>query len=129
MAFVGMDITTNDGTNTDLSDPIAAALRHCVPDFSGLTVTDGDLALLDSSEIDKLLDLAELRLLENIHNNLDVVDIKVGPRSENLNQFGDQLEKAVTRLEKKCQHKYGIGAGTLSAGVISFDFQQKDESE
>lgn len=125
MVVVGMDAITKDGTNADLDDPIAKAARVCGLQLVSLTVTDGDLATLDPADFDKLLDVAELRLLESIHNNFDMVDIKVGPRSENLSQMGGQIMKAIEYLTAKCLRDYGIGS-EISAGSIAFDFQQKE---
>ena len=89
MAFVEMDIAKSDGTNADLNDPIAYAVRLCglsVADISD--VKDSDLAPLPDSDIDKLLDLAELRLLQNIFGNLDSVDERTGPVQNAYSQIG-----------------------------------------
>ncbi|HQP27413.1 MAG TPA: hypothetical protein PLL58_06245 [Candidatus Syntrophosphaera sp.] len=130
MAFVEMDIAKSDGTNADLNDPIAYAVRLCglsVADISD--VKDSDLAPLPDSDIDKLLDLAELRLLQNIFGNLDSVDERTGPVQNAYSQFGTQLETALKRLEEKCQRNYGVGQGTISVGYITLDFQQKEADD
>jgi hypothetical protein len=129
MAFVGMEVTTA-GANADLNDPISGALRQCgVTPANIASVADSDLAALETDLVDKLLDLAELRLLQSIYGNLDAVDTKSGPRSDSYSQFGDQLEKAIARLEGKVMSLYGVGAGSLETGVISLEFQQKDNAD
>jgi poly-gamma-glutamate capsule biosynthesis protein CapA/YwtB (metallophosphatase superfamily) len=125
-----LDGTTIDGSNEDLSDPIATALRNAgysVADLSA--VADADLALVDADDTDKVLDLAELRTLESIEGNYDDVNISVTDRSESLNQLAIQVQKKIERLAAKCQKLYGIGNGSIEAGVLGLDFMQKDGDE
>jgi hypothetical protein len=61
----------------------------------------------------------------DIQGNFDLVDLRVGDRDEKYSQFVTSLDKAIDRLTKKVATEYGNGLGTLSAGVISLDFQQK----
>jgi len=106
MGFVDMDNTTHDGTNVDLTDPIDWALRQ----------TDGD--------DDCTLDLAELRLVKNILGNLIFVDITEGPRKESLDQLRKGLEAKKANLEGYIEDTYGVGAATLSTGLIALNFSQ-----
>jgi hypothetical protein len=125
-----LDGTTIDGTNEDLSDPIATALRnagYAVADLS--EVADEDLASVDPEDTDKVLDLAELRTLESIEGNYDDVNISVTDRSESLNQLVLQVQKKIERVNAKCQKLYGIGQGSIEAGVIGLDFMQKSDDE
>jgi hypothetical protein len=125
MEFVGMSATFN-GDNDDLNDPIATALQRMGIAPADITnIQDGDLATVEN--ILQLIDLAELRLLENIQGNMDAVDIKVGERSENFSQFATSLQKAIDSKSQKIEKEYGMGLGTLSAGVIDMDFQEKGD--
>jgi hypothetical protein len=125
-----LDGTTDDGTNADLSDPIATALRnlgYSVADISA--VDDSDLALVDDDNVSAVLDLSELRALESIEGNYDDVDISVTDRSESLNQLLKQVQAKIERVATRCQKLYNIGQGTLDAGVIGLDFMQKADDE
>jgi len=128
MAFVGFDSTTVNGTNANLNEPIATALLQMRKATEYLTnVTDLDLSTLTANETIKLTDLAELRLLKNIHGNADVVDIASDSQTERYSQFGDKILRAIDRLEKRVSSEYGIGTASLSAGKISHGFMAKVE--
>jgi hypothetical protein len=125
MSFVDMS-TSVDGSNDDLNDPISTALQRMGISPADITnIQDSDLTGVE--DVLQLIDLAELRLLENILGNVDAVDITVGDRSERLGQFSTDLQKAIEARSKKVQTEYGLGLGTLSAGVIGLNFQQKLE--
>jgi hypothetical protein len=128
MTAAGLDGTTITGSNADLVDPIVTALRQCdVEPASISAVTDADLALLDDDMLDAFLDLCELRLLNNILGNYTLVDSQTGPRSDNYSQFTTALEKAIEKLDEKCQKVHGIGSASLETGVINLNFQQKGQ--
>jgi hypothetical protein len=76
-------------------------------------------------QIDALLDLSELRTLQNIAGNLTVVDQSIGPRDMSLSQLSNQVEKAIQRLTERIAKVHGYGVGSLDASVISLDFQEK----
>ncbi len=124
----GLDGVTINGTNGDLNDPIGTALRA-----SGLSVadiafvSDSDLASVTDDLIDQVLDIAEHRTLLNIEGNLDQVDITIGPRSESLNQLATRVKAKIEMLEARISRLYGIGLGTLTAGVIGLDFAEASE--
>lgn len=126
LTAAGLDGTTLDGTNVDLNDPIGYALREMGYTVDDITaVADADVS--SAANYDKLLDLSELRTLENIQGNLDEVDITLGPRKEALGQLPTRLEKRIERLEAKVRKVYGIGVGTITAGVIKLDFAEHNE--
>lgn len=126
MTFVGMDGTTVDGSNPDLVDPMVSTLISMgITPASYAGVVDADLATLE--DIPQFLDRCELRLLQNILGNMDMVTNRVGPRSENLSDFSDALEKAITRKAEQIRKEYGAGVGTLIAGVINLGFMETDE--
>lgn len=127
MEAAGMDIVTVPH-NQDLLDPVLFALL-CMDILPGdpLALTDADLAPIGLTNIQELLDLSELRLLENVVGNLALVDISVGPRKENLSQMVEQTEKAIARLNTKIQNVYGLGIATIEGGVMSLDFAAKGD--
>lgn len=128
LTAVGLDGTTVSGTNIDLNDPIGFSLRNLGYSVASITnVSDADLAGAGDDEIDQLLDVAELRLLENALQNFDQVTVTVGPRTEDLSDLRDGLEKTITRKREYVSSQYGSGA-TLEAGAISLDFQQHDDA-
>ena len=127
MQEAGMNYTLIPN-NPDLVDPIVFALlcMDIVP-ASPIALTDSDVSGVADTDISKLLDLAEMRLLENIVGNLALVDITVGPRKEALNQLVDQTEKAIARLSSRIATMYGFGVGALDSGVVSLDFMSKGD--
>lgn len=126
MTACGIDGATVNGTNASLTDPLAWALRQAgySPAAFG-TVTDADLAGVQDSDTDKLIDLAEMKALENALGNFDATDISVGPRSESYDQIRAGLEKMLNRKQANIMRLYGVGIGTLQAGVIAYDFMTK----
>ena len=128
MIKAGLDGVTINGTNASLNDPIGRGLRAIgSPPADLAAVDDSDLAVVTDDLVDALLDVAELRALENISGNLDDVAVTVGPRSEQRNQLADQVLRKIERLTAKVQLEYGIGLGKLSPGAISLGFLDDDD--
>ena len=124
MTKAGMDGTTADGTNTDLADPIAWGLRqagYSVADITNPTTAEVALALDD---IDEVVDLAELRTLENILGNLDDVDTAVGPRDEKLSQLAAQVQELIALKQASNEGLYGHGAPLLDTGTLTYEFAE-----
>lgn len=119
VAAASLDGTTVDGTNADLADPLATAVRQLGGTVANrATVTDADLASVAREEA--LLDMAELRALESALGNLDVVDVQVGPEREALGQLGTRLETAIARKRAQIQREHGIGlASPFTSGSSS----------
>jgi len=127
MEAVSMAVTFV-GTNADLNSPMGFAVRKMggtVASFS--SVADADLTFLDEEDIDQFLDIAEYRLMLNIKGRWGMVDTKIGPRSESLSQFAEDLERDITRKLADLQSMYGFGGGSLEAGVVDYDFAETDE--
>lgn len=123
MEFVGFAITAN-GNNTDLNDPICNALQLMgIKPANIASAADSDLTTV--TEVTKLCDLAELRLLENILGNSDKVTLQAASGTEHFSNFNDALEKIIDRKQKQIQKQYGIGAGSLTVGKINLGFQSK----
>ncbi len=126
MALVGFAVT-NSGTNADLNSPLATALRKMGLPVAGSKVADADMSLLTDAQYDEMLDRAELRLLQNIYQNIDFTNIEVGPRREELGQLADQTEKAIGDLEARIKAEYGVGASKLGVGSITHDYAAKGD--
>jgi hypothetical protein len=114
MTKAGLDGATENGTNVDLNDPIGWALRkagYLVVDPTA--VADADLAPLSPARLDMLLDLAELRALENILGNLDLVTAEVGRRKEEFNDLAERLADMVKRKRKQIELEHKVTLGEL----------------
>jgi len=122
-----LDFTTNTGDNPDLNDPIGFAIRWC----NGTTVdvaevSDVDVATVGNSRLDELLDVAELRALQNAFGNYSAVGLKIGPRSEYQDQLAVRLRARIKDMEKDLGNRYGYGIVEAEVGTISLDFAQHD---
>ena len=106
MTAVGLSTTTT-GSNTDLNGPIAYGIRKAGGSVASLgNVTNTDVATVAAADLDKLLDFAEYRLLENILGNHEAVDISGLPASQNVDQLGKRIQGAIERLEKRIEKLY-----------------------
>lgn len=116
------------GWNPDLNDPLATALADMgLAAADRARVTDSDLTAAAGRE-NELLDRAEVRLLETIYQNIDLVDIQLGPRAEKFSQLADRVLRAIERKQTLLQKQYGAGVGTLSVGVARlYDINEKSE--
>lgn len=128
MTFVGLDGTTVDGANADLNDPIGVAIRECGgTTASVVSVADTDLDTVDTSDYDKLFDIAEHRLLATMLGNFDKYGLKVGPRSGYQSQVREGLEKRIDDLKDALEAKYGYNAPTPEMGAITLDIADHNE--
>jgi hypothetical protein len=124
MSEAGMDATTTTGDNESLNGPIAYSLAKMGATPSDVTfVTDSDMGGLSTEDFPAFIDIAYMQLLSDIHGNLPLVDIQVGPRKENLSQLVRQLERRMAALQDLIIQQYGIGVGSLEAGSIDMNFQ------
>lgn len=120
------EMSDSAGNNPDLNDPLAWALMRLDVEPGTITaIADSDLAGLASDQINAFLDLAELRLLQTIYQQLVRVDLTVGPRAERYDQLAQRVQKAIESRQKAIAADHGIGLGTLDAGVVSLDFIAK----
>lgn len=113
--------------NPDLNSPIAYAIRQCGGTVASISnVVDGDLATVDPADYDKLMDLAEYRLLMNIKGRWAKVDIRSGPFSQNLSQLATQLDKDIEMTKANIAETYGVTGSTIQVGVIDLSFMETD---
>ena len=121
MAQAELEITTA-GSNSDLNDPIGYALRRIGLMPANISnISDSDFVLLNTDDLDKLFDIAELRTLKNIQGNLTMVDTTTGPLTEKLSQLGASLEKQITRVENKIAEEYGNNSVAFSGSASRED--------
>lgn len=112
-------ISTANGENDDLDDPISWSLRE-----NGYSVTsplepvDADIANVVEADYDQFLDLAEWRLVQNIIGNLDDTDERLGPSGQWASQFAKQMERYNARLESRLLKLYGWGLASLTTGTL-----------
>lgn len=121
MNEVGMDVVPS-GVNTDLADPINEALTMMgMYADDPTTPTDADLSSVTNADLLKMLDLSEYRLLINVFQNFDDVDVRIGHRQEEFSQLANRILQRVDRLRTHIREEYGIGLQDLQAGVIDLD--------
>lgn len=104
--------TDVDGTNEDLADPISVALSQA--DYAVDDITEPsavEIAAVTSADTLKVLDLAELRLLETLLSSNTLVDITVGPHSERLGQLRDGLSAAIKAKRESIAIAYEASSG------------------
>lgn len=117
-----VDLSTSiSGTNSDLDDPMWGALKRLGYAVASTTVSDSDIAQLDTGDENAFLDIAELRTLETIYNAaVGLVDMTIGPRHESLSQFGARLEKVISDKRQQISLDYGnIFGNGLESGTFS----------
>lgn len=107
--------------------PIAYGLRQLRLSPADPTApADADLAGVLPDQEDRLLDSAEVRLLENCLAGLgkSLYDQKVGAAARSLGQVRASLEKLLARRWEMLRTRYGIGLGTITGGTIDLDFAE-----
>lgn len=130
MEAAGLAVTFA-GSNNDLVSPMSYAIRQSGGTLASLSnVTDADLATVDQEDYDKLMDLAEYRLLRNIKGRWAKVDISSGPFSQSWSQLADQLDADIAAMKEQLEEEYGFGgSSSIEVGVIDFNFQQTNPDE
>ena len=113
-------------TSSDMADAITYALREL-----GYSVTNhampsnDDLASVTDANVTEFLDIAELRQLETLLNEVSVkVTVAVGPRREELSHVSDILAKIIEQKRKQLQAEYGRGLSTLEGATIGLRFAE-----
>lgn len=121
----------NAGTNQDLNDAVATALVDMgFTVASRASVADADIAGIAVGDENEFLDRAELRTLETILQNLDMVDLQLGQRSEKFDQLAQRIERVIARKTNTLRQTYGAGAGTISGSMLgAWDFAEKGTTE
>lgn len=107
LSFVGLDGTTQDGTNASLNDPIRRAVQSMGSVVSNFIVADADIAPFTGWSLEQLLDYAKLEALQRIAERCTFVDTKVGDGSFDLSQFHEQVLADIAILEERLRKPYG----------------------
>lgn len=106
LAEAGMN-ALQDGINPWLTDPLRWALYMLgIESASVVAVTDADLSAIVRSQVDALLDLAELKALEAILTNFTGVDTRVGQVEEDRASLGVQIRQIADRKRKHIASVY-----------------------
>ena len=130
LAAAGLDGTTADGTNADLSDPLGVALRHLGFSPASLTtVATSDLSAVDASNVVEFLDVASLAAMRAALNNWAEPDQTAGQDNrQDLGKLRESLRLTVAAEEKRLAdlYNYGVASG-ISAGTLTFGFQTREE--
>lgn len=111
------------GVNADLNSPIAWAIRQAGGTVAAPSlVTSTDVQTVDSADLDMLMDLAELRTLQNILASYSLVDAKAGPVEAKASQLADRIERRIAQLRAWLSSEYGIGGSTaFSVALVRTD--------
>lgn len=109
------------GDNPDMADPILWALRMLGYQPASLVlVSDAEIAAVVQEHVLAFLDLAELRLLENIRGNLTKVSTSLTQQVgvvESWGQLLDQIGKMIKDRTEKVDNMHGsLLAFPLSGG-------------
>ena len=119
MLKVGLDGSTQNGSNFDLNDPIRRAVRYLgLSVDDAITVTDTDLSPIVGMDIEKLLDLSELRLLESIWGSWTEVSESVSLRKVEAQQLADRIQMRINDLVERLRKPYGLNTGAAAVGTI-----------
>jgi hypothetical protein len=109
LAKAGMAVTTA-GSNADLTDAIAWGVRQAGYTLaSDSDVTDSDLSSVASTATDRLIDLAELRMLRTIYQNYVKVDVAAPAAGAKLDQLRQAMRQAIADKKAQIAADYAIG--------------------
>jgi hypothetical protein len=127
LTLVGQDGTTVDGTNTSLNYPIGYGIRNAGGTVAtNSLVTDTDVQSVDTTRQDEMIDIAELRVLQNVAGNFTRPNTKVGPRDEEWGDLYEQLNTAIKNKSDRLDDMYGFGTQPIQGGIIQLDFAEHD---
>lgn len=120
-----LDVTTVNGTNADLADPISKAASLLGIEVADVTnITDTELSGVAQTDVTELLDRAELATYRMIAGNLSLTDIYIGPRREFFSQLARQVQKNIDQLSEEIEANFGVGR-QLQSGTLRLDFAEK----
>ena len=100
-----------------LADPIVYAIRKSGGTTADiLTPADSDLATVDDEKGLQLLDLAELRLIDNGLGNWTMTDHTEGPVSQKWAAMAQLYFDRAECLREKVKDEFGVGAEVTQVG-------------
>jgi hypothetical protein len=123
LARVGLDGTTAGGANAALRGPVRRAILAVGGSMADpITPSDADVAAVRGPALERLLDVAELRALENCWGNWPKVNFSAGGNSQELGDLSSRLEKRIASLQARTRGPYGPGDPSLprpsATGII-----------
>ena len=83
---------------------------------------DSDLNNVATADYDKVFDLAEYRMLENIRQNYSKVNYTIGTRGNASEQFEPMLlriKEAIADKKEQLEEDYGFGSSQTSFNVFA----------
>lgn len=128
MTACGLDGATVNGTNTDLNDPIGYGVRQAGGTVAAIElVTTADIATVASADQEKMLDLAELRVLKSCWTNLQLVDIEVGERNVKYSQLATRLKNIIASKQEEVDSLYDFAVASVSSAVWDLNDAEHNE--
>ena len=131
-ARIATDPVGDASPRSYLNGPLRAALSDLgITPADAFAVADGDVSGVDGADLDRLIDVAELRTLELCLDNIDDVDTRTTDVDERLSQYADRLAKSVERKRLALFGDDGDGGSTAveapEVGVLSLGFVDRDD--
>lgn len=115
----GMDYATTTTPNPDLADALYYALKQSGYEPStAFEVADADLDQISTDDYTKVMDLAELRLITTVVDNINQTDERLGPHGKWGSQYPLRLQRRSEKLQAKVTTVYGIDLGSLEVDVL-----------
>lgn len=110
----------------DMQDALSwsASYLPLIPTTIGVIV-DADTAVVTSAQYPQFIDVAEVRGLITILENLDPVNLTAIGVTTDPDKLRLKYQGALDRLLKFIMKAYGIGLPTLAVGVIDMNFQEQ----
>lgn len=111
--------TTQTGSNAGLNGPIRRAARSVgLSVADAINVTDADLAPATGWTVEKLLDEAELRTLENIWGNWAEVRERISDGEVDAEQLADRIQARIAFLSNRIREPYGMNINAPATGRV-----------
>jgi hypothetical protein len=110
----------------DVDEAIAYALASLgLAPTDRTALVDADLAAVGASRWPQLRDVAAWQVYEAALNNCDAVSLKAIGIDTDVKSALSYLTMRVQRAFEAVTRQYNVGLGTISAGVLSYDFAAK----
>lgn len=130
LRWAKLDGSTFSGTNVDLADPIASAMRSCgVSPADPTDPADDDFDAVDADDYGRFFDVAELRCLESVWGNLDEVTEQEGTDKQDWNQAKAELRRRIDAKRQDLKDMYGFGYGDVVSGTLELSYTEPDPDD
>lgn len=114
----------------DLDDALARAARQCgLSPAAPTRLVDADLASLDAADLDKFLDVAELRAWESIPGNATDMGLRDAAIDESPSAVREAAYRKIKDLKAYAKAVHGVGLSALGVGTLGLDFQAGADDE